>query len=1421
MLLERQRRGVPLRPDAKVPALVLRALLALLIVAPLPTALGLTNGLALTPPMGWNSWNKYHCNVSETIIRNISGAMVTSGLQAAGYQFVNIDDCWQASRDTSGVIVADTSKFPNGIRALADYVHADGLKLGVYSDHGTNTCQHKPGSYGYEYLDANTYAAWGVDYLKFDNCNLPAGDIPQADYARMSDALMRSGRPITFSLCFWTFDSWEPDLGNLWRTTGDINDTWARMISRIDQNAPSAFLAGPGRWNDPDMLEVGNGGMTDTEYRTHFSMWCIVAAPLIAGNDLTAMSAQTLATLTNPEVIAVDQDPAGEQGIRVGGVVGSPLTYEVWCKPLGTDFSTKAVALLNRDTNAANITATWTDLGLRPGPASIRDLWAHADLGTFTDSFTTNVPGHGVVLLRVAGTPPALPAVGTTYLSDLQPAYAYVGWGAMTKDKSISGNTLTLNGTAYGKGLGVHAFSGTEYFLGAIASRFQADIGVDDEVGANGSVVFQVYADGMRIHDSGVLHGGDAHQSLDLDVRGVTRLTLGVHDADNGNSYDHADWAGARVTVSNTTPALPAAPTGLAASAGVPVGLSWNATRSAINYHVKRSGSSNGTYTNVATVPTPGYADSNVVAGAVYFYVVSAHGAVGESSNSTPVGVTACTWPAGPSGLTATINSNGVTLSWNTVAGASGYSLARSTASTPFSLVASGLVAPNYTDTNVVSCTTYYYVVAASNACNLGAYSAFVPAIIPSPASGLVTWDGGSAVGSFWTDTNNWNGATVAPGSDLVFAGSSRLNNTNDLSAGAACSTITFAAGAGAFTLNGNPLTLAESILNNSSNPQTVALGLNFSNSLSLNGDSGLLVIRGGLTNTFGAPGATTLTLAGAGTLANLLRSTTSPGGTNILLLNSASASWTLVDNASSTAATVPWIISVNSGTFAFGTASSAPVLTTTTVNNTPQDNQVGAIAGALGTLTISNGTLTTGARLNTATAANSTGIVNQVSGTLSVGSQFQGANGSNAGEVSIVNVSGGTMNIGGGSGPFYVASRGTGTLTLRGSGVVNCGKLDISRNAAGNSISSAGTVNLDGGTLMVTSVTNISANQQTGGSPAATFNFNGGTLLAKVGAAAGFFQGSTLSPVTPITTIVKAGGAFINDSGNAIMILEPLQHDGFLGSTPDGGLTKLGTGRLTLTANSTYSGATTVSAGTLALSGSASISNSVAITVAAGAGLDVSGLTGQTLTLNSGQTLGGFGTITGTVVVPAGATISPGSAANRGLLTLTGNLTLNGTTSMKLDLASQANDVLVVRGVLNYGGTLVLMNPGRPFTNGDSFSLFSAGTYSGSFGAFSPAYPGPGLAWDTSGPMTAGTLRVVPGAKIGSIALADTGVVVNGSAGSPNRTYYVLASSNVSLPVSQWIRLATNYFDASGDFMFTEPIDLAGSARFYRIQLP
>ncbi len=379
------------------------ALLACLLVCTSATLLApaasaqVSASLAPTPPMGWNSWNKFGCNVSDKLIREMADAMVSSGMQAAGYQYVNIDDCWQVSRDASGTIVADPTRFPSGIKALADYVHSKGLKLGIYTDAGTGTCEKRPGSLNHEVQDAKTYASWGIDYVKIDWCNAEGLD-PEVQYAKLRDALAQSGRPIVFSICNWGVRTpwrWGPTTGNLWRTTGDINDTYDRMsLIGFGQNGLEKF-AGPGHWNDPDMLEIGNGGMKRDEYRTHMALWALLAAPLLAGNDLRSMSPETKELLTNSDVLAVNQDKKGVQGHRVWEE--GPL--EIWVKPLAD--GSQAVGLFNRSESASKLTLDFKSIGA-PASAKLRDLLDHKDLGAVQNSYLAEVPTHGVVLVRVS-----------------------------------------------------------------------------------------------------------------------------------------------------------------------------------------------------------------------------------------------------------------------------------------------------------------------------------------------------------------------------------------------------------------------------------------------------------------------------------------------------------------------------------------------------------------------------------------------------------------------------------------------------------------------------------------------------------------------------------------------------------------------------------------------------------------------------------------------------------------------------------------------------------------------------------------------------------------------------------------------------------------------------------------------------------
>jgi alpha-galactosidase len=371
--------------------------------------------LAKTPPMGWNSWNKFGCDVSDVLIREVADALVASGMHAAGYQYVVIDDCWQVGRDEQGRIVVDPTRFPNGMKPVADYVHGKGLKFGIYSDAGAKTCQGRPGSNGYEDVDAFTYAAWGVDYLKYDWCSNEGVDV-QIAYTTMRDALRATRRPIVFSMCEWGNSkpwTWARGVAHLWRTTTDILDCWdctpelptSSMSGSfhppgpalLDQQVALDKYAGPGGWNDPDMLEVGNSGLTIPESRAHFSMWAMLAAPLMAGNDVRTMTPEVRAILTNTDVIAIDQDPLGRQGHKIR----DEGDFELWTKPLqGGDW---AVALLNRGKDAHVMSVAWPQLGLAADAApSVTDLWTKQDHGAVKVAFSATVPSHDVVLVRVS-----------------------------------------------------------------------------------------------------------------------------------------------------------------------------------------------------------------------------------------------------------------------------------------------------------------------------------------------------------------------------------------------------------------------------------------------------------------------------------------------------------------------------------------------------------------------------------------------------------------------------------------------------------------------------------------------------------------------------------------------------------------------------------------------------------------------------------------------------------------------------------------------------------------------------------------------------------------------------------------------------------------------------------------------------------
>ena len=368
-----------------------------LLAANFLSSTALNNGLGRLPPMGWNSWYNFTCHFNQSMVEQTVDVIIQKGLDKLGYTYVCLDDCWAKSRDSNNVVQPDSQAFPD-FQGMIDYVHSKGLLFGLYSDAGTKTCAGRPGSLGYEEVDADTYAKWKVDFLKYDNCN--NNKIPsQKRYTAMRDALNKTGRPIFFSMCSWGSEdvaTWAAPVGNMWRTTGDIGYTWANMINRADLNDKVAKYAGPGGWNDPDMLQAGNHGMAHIEHQTQVSLWSLMKSPLLIGTDLRNIDDESLSYLTNTEVIAVNQDKMGVQGTKRK----TDGTNEVWAGPL--EGGAYAVVLVNRGTATANVTASWSDFGLDPNKeADVRDLWMMKDLGSMKGSVIATVPSHGSVMYKI------------------------------------------------------------------------------------------------------------------------------------------------------------------------------------------------------------------------------------------------------------------------------------------------------------------------------------------------------------------------------------------------------------------------------------------------------------------------------------------------------------------------------------------------------------------------------------------------------------------------------------------------------------------------------------------------------------------------------------------------------------------------------------------------------------------------------------------------------------------------------------------------------------------------------------------------------------------------------------------------------------------------------------------------------------
>ena len=533
------------------------------------------DGLARTPPMGWNSWNIFQADIDEGKIRAIADAMVSSGMRDAGYIYLVLDDGWMAEeRDENDRLVADPKKFPCVMKAIGDYIHSKGLKYGIYEDRGEMTCQQLPGSFGYEQIDMDTFADWGVDYIKMDSCFAENnGRMSSEDYALYRKCIEGTGRPIVLSISDFGNGAWAwggKESAQLWRTSYDIHP-WMDSIyacaetSAGNQSIHPAFnglwqFAGPGHWNDPDMLQVGNLKDAEEERkevanRAHFSLWCILAAPLMAGNDLRTMSESTGKVLTAPEVIAVNQDPRGIQGYKVF----DDGDREVYNKPLSD--GTTAVLLLNKGDEKADITVSWDKIGLS-GTQPVRDLWARVDLGEFKDSFTARGLGqHEHKMLKVGRQGPPVPAAapvplekytvtrkGETYLSDLY--YIWNAENAPAYDATFAGEPIRIAGRTFKKGLGCKGRSAFMFKVNGRADRFRAVVAIDESYEGEEKGRFRVYNEDFFANkvlwDSGEMTKDSPAKEIDIELKNVQILMLVLEDDDvPGN------WADARVISEN------------------------------------------------------------------------------------------------------------------------------------------------------------------------------------------------------------------------------------------------------------------------------------------------------------------------------------------------------------------------------------------------------------------------------------------------------------------------------------------------------------------------------------------------------------------------------------------------------------------------------------------------------------------------------------------------------------------------------------------------------------------------------------------------------------------------------------------------------------------------------------------------------
>jgi hypothetical protein len=525
--------------------------------------------LAQTPPMGWNSWNFFAKEIDEVKIKAVADAMVSSGMRDAGYEYLVLDDAWMAAkRDKNDALQADPDKFPKGMKEIGDYIHSKGLKFGIYEDRAYRTCQSLPGSFEHEEIDMATFAAWGVDYIKMDSCSAEGnGRLSSEDYGIYRKYIEKAGRPMVLSISDFGSAAWiwgGKESSQLWRTGQDIRHNMDSVYACGENSGGSgrshpAFnglwqFAGPGYWNDPDMLQVGNFTIKDDTVsesadRAHFGLWCILASPLMAGNDLANMADRVKDVLTSPEVISVNQDKRGVQGYKVF----SAGKLEIYNKPLAD--GTTAVLLLNKGRDTADITVTWEMIGLS-GEQLVRDLWERKDLGKFEDSFTAKGLGeHGNMMLKIGkkGAPLPMPAPmpleeytitrkGVTSLSDL--FYAFREKNVPVYNKTFEGNPIVIDGKTYEKGFGCKTkadfmFAGTER-----GDRLIGTVAIDESYQGDNSGRFRIYHEdrfaNRVLWDSGEMTKDSPAKEIDIELEGFNCIML-TFDGKNKETGKKAD----------------------------------------------------------------------------------------------------------------------------------------------------------------------------------------------------------------------------------------------------------------------------------------------------------------------------------------------------------------------------------------------------------------------------------------------------------------------------------------------------------------------------------------------------------------------------------------------------------------------------------------------------------------------------------------------------------------------------------------------------------------------------------------------------------------------------------------------------------------------------------------------------------------